>query len=266
MSRPSTKAADAAAAAPSLGLRQRIAAWWQGVRIRQIGRAQEREIRRLLDPESARGLAGEERYCRLPDALPAASEGATKVLELGCGPGKYAALLGSLGYDVTAADPLRFDDWKRIAEETGAAFRDGVYAEELPFEDDTFDCATFLGTLLYLTDPDQGIAELSRVVKPNAPIVVRTVNRTNHYTERTGRKLDPASRNLYTMDELIALLERHGLIIEEQFSYGFWPARWTDLWWYMVNVWLPPSFVDRLSDRTDPEHRVNLIVFAKNRA
>lgn len=254
-------------------LRRWWRAKWTAMSTRQIQQAQQRELERMMSPEHAPRLAAELRYCRLSDHLPSvgadhevsADDGAgrPRVLELGCGPGKYVALLGAMGYDVVGVDPLEFPAWPEIARKTGAELRTGVVAESLPFEDQSFDAAVFLGTLLYLNDPDAGLDELKRVLKPGAPVVVRNVNRNNRYTKRTGKRLDPASKNLYTMDELAALLERHGFAVEDRFAYGFWPSRWTNLWWYLVNVWLPDGFSDWISHRTPAEERVNNIVFAR---
>ena len=60
------------------------------------------------------------------------------------------------------------------AREIGAAFglasmdyRTG-YAEELPFEDDSFDLATSQTTLIQVEDPALVLSEMRRVLKPRA--------------------------------------------------------------------------------------------------
>ena len=243
-----------------------LSRWWSRVSSRQLQKAHAREIGRFMTGRYAEPMARSARYCQLAQAFEGSLTKGDHVLELGCGPGKYVAMLSSLGYRVTGADPHRFPEWERIGTMPGVALEDSVFAERLPYADNQFNGAACLGALLYFQDPDRAMEEIARVVKPGGPIVMRTVNRLNRYTQRTGKRLDPASRNLYTMQELVALLEKHGLTVQQQFSYGYWPARWSNFWWYLANVWLPEWMHDRLSNRTPESQRVNLIVFARNRS
>ena len=222
-----------------------------------IRRCQPGQFARCLDPVQARALAVTDAHARLGRWLPPAAPG-TRVLELGCGPGRYVALLSSLGYSVTGIDLQEFAEWPLIRDRYPVDLRAPVRAENLPFADGEFDHAVCLGALLYFEDPARVLSELRRVVKPGGTIVFRTVNRDNYYTRRTGRKLDPASHNLYTLSELVALLERSGYQVRETYSFGFWPPALTDYWWYLQFVWLPDSIVALLSGLTPPSHRVGV--------
>jgi SAM-dependent methyltransferase len=184
------------------------------------------------------------------------------VLELGCGPGKYVALLDTLGYRVVGVDPFEFPTWQYLREHTRAELHAGITAERLPFPDASFDHAVCLGAVLYFTDPLVALTELHRVVRPGGRIVLRTVNRGNLYTQRTGRNIDPASRNLYTLDELTSLLDAAGFDIGERFSYGFYSPWFPSFWWYLMCVWLPLGLQDWISARLSPASRVNNTVFA----
>jgi SAM-dependent methyltransferase len=137
-----------------------------------------------------------------------------------------------------------------------------VFAEHLPFPDSYFDHAVCLGALLYFDSPEAALGELRRVLKPGARVVLRTVNSSNLYTTRTGKKLDPASKNLFEMADLIRLVEAAGFQVTRSFSYGFWPPTLTDFWWYLVCVWLPFRVQDWLSELTPPARRVNNSVLA----
>jgi SAM-dependent methyltransferase len=185
-----------------------------------------------------------------------------KLLELGCGPGKYVALLNTLGFEVIGVDPLEFPTWQLIRDQSSADLRSGIFADTLPFSDGYFDHAACLGALLYFEQPEIALGELHRVLKPGGRLILRTVNKSNFYTRTTGKKLDPASRNLYDMDELEALVSRAGFKIEKTFSYGFWPPILANLWWYLVCVWLPLGLQDLLSKATKSRYRVNNIIFA----
>lgn len=49
---------------------------------------------------------------------------------------------------------------------------------QLPFEDDTFDCATCGWVLEYLPDPEPGLRELARVVRPGGRILLQCTENT----------------------------------------------------------------------------------------
>ena len=94
-----------------------------------------------------------------------------KVIDVGCGPGALTAeLVRRVGADsVAAVDP---------SEPFVAATRDrhpGVDvrvapAEELPYEDDTFDAALAQLVVHFMRDPVAGIREMARVTRPGGVV------------------------------------------------------------------------------------------------
>lgn len=232
------------------------------LRTSQIAKSQDNLLKRFIhDKNFAETMSTHPLHACLGEWLPKGEN--SSVLELGCGPGKYVAMLSTLGYNVCGVDPLRFPTWEIIQNETSARMQDKVFGEYLPFAEASFDHVVCLGTLLYLDDPAKGLKEIRRVIRPGGHVIIRTVNKNNLYTLRTERKLDPASKNLYSLEELASLVTETGLVVSRKFSYGFWPPMLTDFWWYLVSVWLSVSVQDFLSNRTRPENRVNNIVFAK---
>jgi SAM-dependent methyltransferase len=227
----------------------------------QTARAHTRLLERLLDDrEYAEDMGRHPLHASMLDWLPRGA--GRSVLELGCGPGKYVAQLASLGFEVTGVDPFSFPTWETIRAKTSAKLMEGVVAERLPFPDHYFDHAVCLGAILYFDDPQRGLSEMRRVTKPGGHVVIRTPNRLNYYTARTGRKLDPASKNLYSMDELVQLVRGAGFKVESTFSAGYWPPVLTDVWWHLISVWIPLWAQTRLSQLTPPTRRVNNVVFA----
>jgi SAM-dependent methyltransferase len=221
---------------------------------------QERELATLIaDRDSARALSRTVQYSRIGEWLP--GESGVRVLELGCGPGKYVAMLHQLGYCVVGVDPVLYPTWEKLRALDRVALVSGVVAERLPFAEGAFDHVVCMAALLYFKDPREAFREVRRVLKPGGRLVVRTVNRANFYTRVTGRKLDPSSLNLYTQEELTEALATAGFEAREAFSHGFWPPCLTDYWWYLINGRISPAVQSVLSSLTPARYRVNVTVF-----
>ncbi len=234
---------------------------WNAWLTPQIARAQDRLLWRLhTDRVYAEAMSHEPLHARVGDWV--TPEGGKQVLELGCGPGKYVAMLGNLGLDVTGVDPHSFPSWDLLRSRPTCRLLPGVHAESLPFENGAFDHVVCLGALLYFEHPALALAEVRRVLRPGGHLVLRTVNSRNLYTLRTGKRLDPASRQLYTRPQLVALLQEAGFAVTHEFSYGFWPPWAGRMWWYLVCVWIPDGVQNWLSACLPEEHRVNHVVFA----
>jgi len=230
----------------------------------QIHANQRREIERLVtDRASTERLALLPEYACVGRWLPPSGGG--RVLELGCGPGRFVAMLAQLGYTVVGADPCKpgsFPTWSLVEPLPGVSFCGEVWAERLPFRDDSFDHVACLGALLYFDDPPKALAEIRRVMRPGGRLIVRTVNKDNFYTRFTGKKLDPASHNLYTQQELAEFIRASGFRVAESFAFGFWPPFYADYYWYLVNTLITPRLQRVLSALTPPSRRVNVTVFA----
>ena len=140
----------------------------------------EREWLRLTNPEG--GIIEFALTCRaLEKHLP---EGG-RVLDLGCGPGRYAIWLAQRGYQVTLADlsPNLLEVAREKLREAGVM--QNVEAIEVAdardlsaWESEGFDAALALGPFYHLQQADDRAAaarELHRVLKPSAPAFVATM-------------------------------------------------------------------------------------------
>jgi SAM-dependent methyltransferase len=227
----------------------------------QIMRAQDGVIRRLLeDRRFAERMARHPIHARLGEWISLGR--GTRVLELGCGPGRYVAMLSTLGFDVIGVDLHPFPSGYIVSGRSRARLLDRIDAADLPFSGESFDHVVCSGALLYFERPEAAVREMHRVLRPGGRLALRTVNAANPYTRRTGRKLDPASRNLYTMGEIMDLVQRHGFVVGPRFAYGFWPPIAPGVWWYLSSVWTPLWLHDMLSSALPEETRVNNVVFA----
>lgn len=106
-------------------------------------------------------------------ALRAVSAAAPEsVLEVGCGPGDFAALVAAeTGAEVVAVDvsPRMVE----LARSGGVDARIGD-VQELPFGDATFDVAVAGWMLYHVPDLGRGLDELARVLRPGGRLVAMT--------------------------------------------------------------------------------------------
>lgn len=101
-----------------------------------------------------------------------------KVLDAGCGPGIVAEIFAGLGCRVTGIDvdphPAEWAERGRL----GIEFKQAS-AEALDYPDGTFDAVWVMDALHHMENPVRGLAELARVTKPGAPLIVVESNRGN---------------------------------------------------------------------------------------
>ncbi len=157
-----------------------------------------------FDPEmSANTLMESEhrgRYCWAAQAVTGQS-----VLDAGCGTGYGLAILAEAGAsELTGVDidPGAVAAAQDRAAERGATVAQGdLQALELP--DDSFDVAVCFETIEHLASPEQGLAELRRVVRPDGILIVSSPNPDVYPSgnEHHLRELRP--------DELRQLVQSH---------------------------------------------------------
>ena len=93
-----------------------------------------------------------------------------KVLDLGCGSGRYTKILKELGAEVIGVDPS--EELIKIAQ---SEIKDvefiKAFASKLPFNDSQFDFV-FAGMVIhYIKDINESFSEISRVLKPKGEFI-----------------------------------------------------------------------------------------------
>lgn len=98
-----------------------------------------------------------------------------RVLDVGCGEGRFARLLEFDGATVFGVDPVpTFAEHARARGEK-ARFA-AAQAEALPFADGVFDLVVSYLTLIDIPDYQGGIAEMARVLRPGGRLLLANLN------------------------------------------------------------------------------------------
>lgn len=134
-----------------------------------------------------------------------------KVLDVGCGTGNQSIKLAKMGVYVTGIDVS--EKMLQVARQN--ARNEGslpiefllMDAENLEFEDNTFDGAISVTAFEFLPDPVKVLQEMLRVVKKGGSVAVGTINRDSSWGEKyTSEKYKVGSvfkhANLKTEEDL----------------------------------------------------------------
>lgn len=153
------------------------------------------------------------------------------VLDVGCGDGALAVTLSHRGARVTGLDPDQ-----RMLEAAHALAEAESFdlilvpgrAEALPFADEMFDRVIAVTVLCFISQADQAIAEMARVLKPGGRLVIGELGRWSLWAAiRRVRGWLGAHRwktaRFRTAGELQRLLESHRLTVCESRGSVFYP-------------------------------------------
>jgi|GEM_PF-5602352 len=162
-------------------------------------------------------------------------KGGGKMLDMGCGTCWYSINAARYGYDITGMDISGYA--VKIGKKVGKGLGDEICkkcdfllgdAENPPFKEESFDCILYLNILEHLPDPETGIKEISRVLKPGGCVILATDLKKGFLTlDWLHKKITPKrykarqsrwghdEEKFFDLDELKEMLGREGLLIEE---------------------------------------------------
>jgi len=158
--------------------------------------------------------------------LPSQVKPGDRLLDVGCGTGHWSRFFAAEGFDVLGVDIFpEMIQVARLYDRRRCHFL-LADAEELPFQDRSFDVVTAIATIEFVTHPKRAVAEMSRCTRPGGRFIVATLNRMAPLNRcRVARGTEPyASAHMLSPSELRGLLTPYGQVrmrvTEERFSRG----------------------------------------------
>lgn len=146
------------------------------------------------------------------DKILASDVKGSRLLEVGCGTGHWSRYFSDKGFDVTGIDisseMIKIARKKHIPN-SRFEIADG---HNLPFEDKSFDVASAITVLEFVTETEKIIFEMVRCVKKKGVIIIGVLNALNRYNQK--RKNKPSgvysSAHLFTPQQIRDLLIQYG--------------------------------------------------------
>jgi SAM-dependent methyltransferase len=149
------------------------------------------------------------------------------ILDVGCGTGVLAERLLREGYDVTGADPFigMLEHMKARDPRLKTVHASG---QELPFEDDTFDCTCCVAVLHHIADPADvraTLIEMCRVTRPGGYVLIWDHNPRNPYWPLLMKRVpqDTGAERLIPQEEILSGLNAGGAMPLETHPLGLMP-------------------------------------------
>ena len=158
---------------------------------------------------------------------------AGRALDVGPGPGGNAAVLRDLGWQVTAAELTEVG--ARLCKERGLDVVRGD-ATRLPIGDSSVDLVMSTDVWEHVEDHESVAAESFRVLRPGGRLLVAVPAGMDMWS---GHDVALGHVRRYERDELVALVERHGFVVDDISSW---------------NVLLRPVAKLRRSRTAGPDH------------
>ena len=184
--------------------------------------------------------------------LPFAGDG-LRILDAGCGPGHYSAVLYKRGFRVTGVDGS--DEMLAIARASTPEieFKSADLTRHLPLSDASFDYVLCIEVLRYLPDITEMLSQLARVLRPGGTCLITAmplfnangywlVNRTAGLLE--AKTVSPLKQFFTTSWELRRQFRKAGFSSVSVYGVYTGPVNWVER--------LAPGLLPRFLRRWNP--------------
>ncbi|MEM7317275.1 MAG: class I SAM-dependent methyltransferase [Planctomycetota bacterium] len=174
------------------------------------------------------------------------------VLDLGCGEGRYARILHNRGAQVTGIDPVQ-----QFVERARSLDPDSTYvqgeAEELPFDDASFDIVLSYLSFVDIPDLESAAREIDRVLRNRGELIIVSISNMASTTD--GWEKDEDGNKVYRtvdryMEHFTMDLEWRGIRIRNYHR----PLSYI-LGLFLNNGFILRQFLEPLPDAADPKSK-----------
>jgi SAM-dependent methyltransferase len=140
-----------------------------------------------------------------------------RVLEVGPGRGETSEWI----VRETGADVVAIDQSERMVELTRARGIDARVGDvqELPFENESFDCVVAAWMLYHVADLDRGLSEVARVLRPGGRFVA--VTNSKRHTQELKALIGVTGESTFSAENGEATLRRHFSDVERRDAEGY---------------------------------------------
>lgn len=144
----------------------------------------------------------------LKQAVPSGKKG----LEIGIGTGIFAEQLG-IKYGVDPSEKML-----EVARGRNLDVQVGV-AENLPYDDASFDFAVFITSICFINNPQKAVEEARRVINENGEIIFAIIDRGTAFGQFLEQNKEKSEfykyARFHTVDDIIELLKKNGFTLAE---------------------------------------------------
>ena len=141
-----------------------------------------------------------------------------KILDVGCGIGSFEYNLPKL--DITGLDNSEemLDEARKRSDKTFVLGN----AENLDFDDSSFNAVFYVATLEFLSNYQKAIQEARRVTKPGGKLIVMMLNSESEYFHEHAQKKDSYFRKIKHTDleEIRGCISKFYHILREEYFLG----------------------------------------------
>lgn len=191
------------------------------------------------------------------------------LVDISCGQGRLSFLahkkgINSLGIDFSE-DAIK--KAKRQMRDVNLIIGDG---EQLPLPNDYAENISHIGSLEHYIQPEAGMREISRILKPNGTACILLPNSYGLFGNilhviKTGNVFDDGQplQRYNTREGWSILLKKNGLVPYKIFKYDReWPRTFSDLVWYILH---PIKLLRLILSWFIPTNLANCLVYLCNK-
>lgn len=176
-------------------------------------------------------------------------------LDVGCGEGRFCRKLENIGISASGLDPVPAMIEAAQMQDSVGQYKIG-FAEDLPYQDESFDLVVTYLSLIDIDDPQKAISEMDRVLKPGGRILAANLSSFSTSSSAFGRRYCKD-----TGEELRPL----GLYLEERKDWYEWDGLRIRNWhrplssymqWFLKHQ-LVLTYFDEPQPTTGPKKRID---------